>query len=116
MEAMACGTVPVTTNFWAQGAHALAAPLSYVSDGLPQKSELSKCLWLSNLYAALEKSALGEFEPYRTKAEMDIGASWGARNELMAWARARYDWERVIDQWEVWIKQDNTKPKRKRKK
>jgi glycosyltransferase involved in cell wall biosynthesis len=86
MEAMACGAIPVTTNFWAQGHHAGAAPLAYVVDGLPQKSDLVRCLWLEQLYEALENK--------------------NDRFALMKWARQRYDWERVIDQWEGWLKVD----------
>ena len=83
---MACGAIPVTTNFWAQGHHAGAAPLAYVVDGLPQKSDLVRCLWLEQLYEALENK--------------------NDRFALMKWARQRYDWERVIDQWEGWLKVD----------
>jgi len=109
MEAMACGAIPVTTNYWAQGEHAGAAPLSYVVDGLPQKSDLVKCLWLEMLYDALE---LGED---------DSDTYPPSRDALIKWARKRYDWERIIDQWEVWLQEDMnppTKPKKivKRKK
>jgi glycosyltransferase involved in cell wall biosynthesis len=100
MESMACGAIPVTTNFWAQGHHAQAAPLAYVTDGLPQKSELVKCLWLEQLYEALERS------------EKDVNpGGWGINNrhELMSWARSRYDWEAVISQWAVWLDQDMLK-------
>ena len=103
MESMACGAIPVTTNFWAQGHHAQAAPLSYVVDGLPQKSELVKCLWLELLFEALE---LGED---------DTDTYPPSRDALMSWARARYDWERIIDQWVGWIEQDNDKNKTKAK-
>ncbi len=100
MEAMACGAIPVTTNFWAQGEHASAAPLAYVSDGLPQKSELAKSLWLGNLYSALRNSEpLHDTHPVLEKFI-------GIRDELMSWARKRYDWERVIDQWDGWLKPD----------
>lgn len=100
MESMACGTIPVTTNFWAQGHHAQAAPLAYVTDGLPQKSELVKCLWLEQLYEALERKGT------------DVGVT-SDRIILMNWARSRYDWEKIIDQWVVWLKQDNDKNKTK---
>lgn len=93
MEAMACGAIPVTTNFWAQGEHASKAPLAYLVDGLPQKSDLAKMLYLSNLYDALDT-------PYSNTA----------RGELQDWARKNYDWERIITQWEGWIGEDNGKP------
>lgn len=93
MEAMACGAIPVTTNFWAQGEHASAAPLAYVSDSLPQKSELAKSMWLNNLYEALEL----------TEKELSYPPS---RHALELWARKRYDWERILDQWEGWLKTD----------
>lgn len=99
MEAMACGAVPVTTNHWAQGEHALKAPLAYVNDGLPQRSELARSIWLGNLYAALEGTLInGE-----------------SRNQLATWAQENFNWERIIDQWDRWIQEDNAKPKRKRK-
>lgn len=89
MEAMACGAIPVTTNFWAQGHHALASPLAYLVDGLPQKSELVKSLWLEQLYTALEDKT--------------------DRKDLMNWARQRYNWEAVITQWQGWLDEDSTK-------
>lgn len=100
MESMACGAVPVTTNFWAQGEHASKAPLAYISDGLPQKSELARSMWLGNLYEALVRTECTEFD--RGHGEFQIVP----RQELMTWAHKNYDWERVLDQWKVWLDAD----------
>lgn len=130
MEAMACGAIPVTTNFWAQGEHATAAPLAYVVDGLPQKSELVKCLWLENLYEALSgdfdttgifgnyaamELSQGEFTSVMVGKVGDGLLRGTSREQLQQWARTRYDWDAVIQQWEGWLKLDMKSPKLNKK-
>lgn len=91
MEAMACGNFPVTTNYWAQGEN---VQHGWKVDGLPQKSELVRQLWLSNLYDALEQT---DHNPQKGPP----------RCEMMAWARENFNWERIVDQWVLWIKEDS---------
>lgn len=115
MESMACGAIPVTTNFWAQGEHATRAPLAYVSDGLPQKSELSRSIWLSNLFDALERSGRNEFDIPFFDASQKGAPGWAdsQRKRLQDWARESYDWDRIIEHWRVWLDLD-MRQKRKR--
>lgn len=85
MEAQALGAFPVTNDLWAVGEN---VQHGFMVQGVPQKSELIKHLWLSQL---------------KTAFEFQDGID---REEMMEWALDRFDWERVVDQWENWIKED----------
>lgn len=84
MDAMACGAIPCTNEYWAVGEY---VKRGYMVDGVPQKSELIKSLWLNNLYKALSDT---EFD----------------REEMMAWARKNFDWNRFVNQWLIWLMED----------
>lgn len=98
MEAQACGAIPVTNALWAVGEN---VQHGYMIDGVPQKSKLVESLWLGNLYKALgtdmqEPSYINPKDMYTNLARLN----------MISWARQRYDWERIVDQWEGWLKPD----------
>lgn len=94
MDAQALGAIPVTNNLWAVGEN---VQHGYMVDGVPQKSELLKGLWLSNLYKALDNKGDVDWGPPDTASP---------REEMMSWARKRFDWSRIVDQWARWIEAD----------
>lgn len=100
MDAQACGAIPVATNYWAQGAN---THYGYVSDGLPQRSELARNLWLNNLYKALEASVT-----YPNSCG-DWVDNFDTREDMMRWARGHFDWENIVTQWQNWIEEDSKK-------
>ena len=86
MDAQALGCIPITNRYWAVGENILAQEL--LTDGLPQKSPLVGSLLLHRLHAAL------------------AGAYNGYRKLLMSKAQLKYDWERVVDDYEAVLKAD----------
>src|SRR5579871_45621 len=85
MEAQALGAWPVTNNLWA-----LRENVNYgwMVQGIPQKSELVRTNWLH----ALEQA-------FHCRDEK-------TRKEMQEWALERFDWEKVVNQWDIWIKED----------
>lgn len=108
MEAMACGNVPVSSNHWAQGEHASAAPWPVrCIDGVPQRSSLIKSIWFEELFRVLKESAAGKYD------DSEYNYYESSRKNLMDWAREGYNWELIVDQWLNWIKEDSENPPRR---
>lgn len=126
-DAMACGCIPVTTNYWAQGQWAKESPLAYLVDGLPEKSTLVMTHWLDLLYEVLERAEAGEYDQtgkfcctpnithdYIPIEELDSGECETClaplrtpRENLSHWALNQFDYEIVVDQWDGWIRADS---------
>lgn len=87
MEAMACGAFPVTNNHWAIVQN---VQHGWKQDGIPQNDELLRSIWLHNLYEALEKNG-------------DMGKE---RVAMQNWARTQFDWNRVVDHFDGWVRKD----------
>lgn len=90
MDAQACGVLPCTTNYWAVGEN---VAYGYMVDGCADKSEIVKSLWLENLYKGLSSE-----ETYLSGYEITK-----YREQMITWAREKYDWENVVTQWQVWL-------------
>jgi glycosyltransferase involved in cell wall biosynthesis len=87
MDAQACGAVPITSPVWAVEEN--------VQHGVFVDGDVTQDLTRSRFVLELVKLAL------QPKLQEQI------RREMMPWARSRFDWEGVVDQWEVWADQDD---------
>lgn len=86
MDAQALGAVPVTNRYWA-----VAENVRYgcLHEGIPQKSPLVGANMIRDVISLL------------TDPPDDA-----TRTAMQNWALARFDWERVVDQWLGWINED----------
>lgn len=85
MEAQALGAWPVTNDLWALKDN---VQFGWRVSGIPQKSALVRSNWLH----ALEQA-------FHCRDEK-------GRKEMQEWALRNFDWEKVVDQWEGWLKED----------
>ena len=85
MEAQACGAFPVTNDLWALKDN---VGHGWMTQGIPQKSELVRHNWLRSLFTAFTSQTAEN------------------RDAMLEWALNRFDWERIADQWQRWIEED----------
>lgn len=88
MEAQAMGALPVTTPLWGLEENTLfgKSVRGCVDDPIVQERFVRGLI------------RMAEF------AQTRAGECY--RQHMMDWARRRFDWERVVDQWELWAIQD----------
>lgn len=101
MEAQACGAIPVTTEFWALKSNVMDG---YKFDGLPQKSDVVRGLMIDKVVWLLNN---GTDHWDDTDDSSDISR----RHVMQIEARKRFNWDRIADQWEGWIREDLGLPK-----
>jgi glycosyltransferase involved in cell wall biosynthesis len=86
MDAQACGAIPITNPLWAVGEN--------VEHGVFIEGDVRNDLIRSRYVTELVKLALDD------KRQRDI------RPRMMGWARSKFDWERIVDQWDKWATLD----------
>jgi glycosyltransferase involved in cell wall biosynthesis len=91
MEAQALGAVPVTNRLWAIKSN-VSEEFGRMVDGIPQKSPIVLHRWLQELYSELSNPLPDD-----------------RREAMMRWARERYNWENIVDQWDFWAAEDSDK-------
>jgi len=84
MEAQACGAIPVTSNYWALKEN---VQWGWKTNGPPQHNNIDKVLTIDYLC-----DILGRDHP--------------ERSEMQKWALETFDWEKMVDQWEIFINAD----------
>lgn len=89
MDAMSTGCWPVSNNFWAVGAHLDRIKAGDLFYGVPQKSALVKSYMLEKACKRL------------TDGVLEIN-----RQTMAEKARRVFNWERVADQWQIWLEED----------
>jgi glycosyltransferase involved in cell wall biosynthesis len=81
MDAQACGAIPLTQPLWAVGEN--------VQHGVfiegDVKSDLIQCRYVLELIRLAQPGVQEEI-----------------REDMMPWARQRFDWELIVDQWQDW--------------
>ena len=87
MDAQALGAIPITTPLWAVKDN---VQHGVFIDGDAQRDPLTRARYV------LELIRLAQDEERQEKI----------RAEMMPWAKAHFSWERFVDQWEGWAKQD----------
>jgi len=87
MDAQACGAIPITRPFWAIGEN--------VKHGIVMHGETWDSLVRARYVWEIVKLA------------SDPESQDQIRAEMMPWALRRFNWERVVDQWEDWAREDS---------
>lgn len=88
MEAQALGAIPITVPLWALAdnvRHGVFLQGDPVNDPLCRARYVGEILRLTR----------------------DVSLQESIRSEMMPYARQRFDWERVVDQWEGWAQEDD---------
>jgi len=83
MDAQACGAIPITAPLWAIADN---VRYGYFVDGYPLTDSIARQQYVDYLIDLLQK---------RDKDEVE-----SMRKEMMSYARKRFDWERIVDQFE----------------
>lgn len=87
MEAQALGAIPITHRYWAVGHN---VRYGFFIAGDPLNDALTRARYVGRVVALARDPALQE----------------RIRQPMMDWARAHFDWEHVVDQWQQWILED----------
>lgn len=85
MEAQALGAIPITNPLWAVGEN---VRFGTFLRGDPEFVPIIRARYV------------GEIIRYATSESLQNKI----RPDMMAWAREKFDWEKVVDQWEGWMK------------
>jgi glycosyltransferase involved in cell wall biosynthesis len=94
MDAQALGAVPITTPTWAVGDN---VKHGVFIEGDPYQDNLVRARYVLEL----------------VKMASDPARQEEIRREMMPWAQAHFGWEKFVDQWEAWAKEDLAKVRQK---